>query len=141
MNAFVQAPLRPGEELYKYLPPGHREDLKGSQDCKLKKSLYGLKQGSINRYLHLQEGLRKRGFRQSELDPGIYFSPTLVLITDEGNFDTYQKSNNPSEYPLTTKKSSNSTIRRRLGILSRSQRLRAGSSSVVEFMVEITPTL
>jgi len=81
VNAFVQAPLRKGEELYMYLPPGYREDLRETHVCKLQKSLYGLQQGSINWYLHLQEGLRKRGFRQSELDPGIYFSPTLVLIT------------------------------------------------------------
>jgi len=64
-----------------YLPPGYREDLRETHVCILQKSLYGFKQGSINWYLHLQEGLRKRCFRQSELNPGIYFSPTLVLIT------------------------------------------------------------
>jgi len=89
VNVFVQAPLRPGEELYMTLPSGYRDDLKGSHACKLKKSLYGWKQGSVNWYLHLQEGLRQRGIRQSELDPGICFSPTLILITDEGNFETF----------------------------------------------------
>ena len=39
---------------------------------KLKKSLYGLKQASLNWFNMLKEGLEARGYRSSEVDPCVF---------------------------------------------------------------------
>ena len=48
---------------------------------KLKKSLYGLKQASLNWFEKLKQGLVDRGFTPSEIDPCLYLKEDMVLLT------------------------------------------------------------
>ena len=48
---------------------------------KLKKSLYGLKQTSLNWFKKLKQGLTDRGFTPSEIDPCLYLKENMVLFT------------------------------------------------------------
>ena len=48
---------------------------------KLKKSLYGLKQASLNWFEKLKQGLIDRGFKPSEIDPCLYLKENMVLLT------------------------------------------------------------
>jgi len=48
---------------------------------KLKKSLYGLKQASLNWFEKLKQGLMDQGFTSSEIDPCLYLKENIVLLT------------------------------------------------------------
>ena len=48
---------------------------------KLKKSLYGLKQASLNWFEKLKQGLVDRGFTPSKIDPCLYLKDDMVLLT------------------------------------------------------------
>ncbi|CAL1381785.1 unnamed protein product [Linum trigynum] len=78
-NAFLNGDLE--EEIYMELPPGLRElsHLQGKV-CRLKKSLYGLKQASRQWYLKLTEFLTKLGFQQSYEDYSVFKTSTVVLV-------------------------------------------------------------
>ena len=47
---------------------------------KLCKNLYGLKQVGLNWYEHLQQGLLKCEFIQSQINPCIYYKNGLILL-------------------------------------------------------------
>jgi hypothetical protein len=73
--AFVQADL--DEEVYVRMPklfeqPGHV--------YRLKKSVYGLRQAPLNFFLSLKEGLKARGFVQSEHDPCLFISDKVICL-------------------------------------------------------------
>ena len=64
-NAFLHGYIK--EELYMHPPPGYTKASQG-QVCKLKRSLYGLRQASKQSNLELRKFLLHHGFVQSKLD-------------------------------------------------------------------------
>ena len=80
--AFPQASLKPGEQIFMELPFGMSLPDKPAKlyVLKLKKNLYGLKQAGLNWFEYLKEGLEERGFRQSEVDPCVFFKHDAVLL-------------------------------------------------------------
>ena len=70
-----------------YLPIGFQVDgqTEGDSDrlylLKLNKSLYGLKQGSYNWYQKLKSGLEDRNFKASKVDPCLYLSKNMIVLT------------------------------------------------------------
>lgn len=64
-NAFLQGDL--DEEVYMHVPGGFNSEKSGLA-CKLKKSLYVLKQASRQWNLKLCESLLSAGYRQLKLD-------------------------------------------------------------------------
>ena len=48
---------------------------------KLKKSLYGLKQASLNWLEKLKQGLTDRGFKPSEINPCLFMKKDMILLT------------------------------------------------------------
>ncbi|XP_065859400.1 retrovirus-related Pol polyprotein from transposon RE1 isoform X1 [Euphorbia lathyris] len=68
-NAFLHGDLQ--EDIYMELPPGIETDIINPV-CKLKKSLYGLKQASRQWNSKLTASLRKFGFQQADSDPSLF---------------------------------------------------------------------
>lgn len=85
-NAFLHGDFH--EEVYMTLPPGISIS-KPSQVCKLRKSLYGLKQASRQWYSKLSSFLISLGYAQSQADHSLYvkshkefFTAILVYVDD-----------------------------------------------------------
>ena len=67
--------------MYMEVPRGCNVD--GSRDnyvLKLKKNLYGAKQGSWVWFNFLKQGLRKRGFKASKTDPAVFYKGSTIFI-------------------------------------------------------------
>lgn len=85
-NAFLHGVLE--EEVYMQLPPGFSSAKAGSV-CRLRKSLYGLRQSSRNWHAKLADSLHRYGFKQSGADHSLYtytrgdiFIGVLVYVDD-----------------------------------------------------------
>jgi hypothetical protein len=72
-NIWMEVPL--GIAVY------DREDHSGMYVLKIKKSLYGLKQASLNCFEKLKLGLTNHGFTPSEIDPCLYMKKDMILLT------------------------------------------------------------
>ena len=72
--AYLNAPI--DCEIFIEQPKGYEKGGENGEKlvCKLKKSLYGLKQSGRNWNLTLHNFLLKEGFEQSNVDPCVYFS-------------------------------------------------------------------
>ena len=99
-------------------PRGYKIDCDEPCVLKLLMSLYGLRQAGSNWFLYLKDSLLRRGFKQSELDPCLFYSEHVIILiyvddailfskhtiyieeilssltsefhlTDEGDFNTY----------------------------------------------------
>jgi hypothetical protein len=81
--AFPQADLN--KDSWMELPVGIVINSNPDNSCayvlKLKKSLYGLKQASLNWFQKLKQGLVDQGFTPSEIDPCLYLKENMVLLT------------------------------------------------------------
>jgi len=80
--AFSQADC--DTDVYLSLPPGfHVKDKTEGQDycIKLKKNLYGTCQASANWFVLLKDGLLKRGYVQSKVDPCLFFKNDSIIVT------------------------------------------------------------
>lgn len=85
-NAFLHSDLN--EEVYMQVPQGYDLAEKGLV-CRLKKSLYGLRQASRNWYSKLSQALIDYGFRECEADLSLFiyshgaaFLAVLVYVDD-----------------------------------------------------------
>ena len=67
------------EEIFMEQPPGF-EKKKENLVCRLKKSLYGLKQSPRQWYKLLDQFLRDKRYRRSDVDPCIYVKGDKDLI-------------------------------------------------------------
>jgi hypothetical protein len=81
--AFPQADL--DVDIWMELPMGivvgsHESESRGYV-LRLKKSLYGLKQASLNWFEKFKQGLMDRGFRPLEIDPCLYLKANMILLT------------------------------------------------------------
>jgi hypothetical protein len=81
--AFPQADL--DVDIWMELPQGIVVDNSPDSSCayvlKLRKSLYGLKQVSLNWFVKLKQGLMDRGFMPSEINECLYLKNNMVLLT------------------------------------------------------------
>jgi hypothetical protein len=81
--AFPQADL--DEDIWMELPMGilvsGKVDNLHAYVLKLKKSLHGLKQASLNWFEKLKQGLVDQGFTSSEIDPCLYLKENMALLT------------------------------------------------------------
>jgi Reverse transcriptase (RNA-dependent DNA polymerase) len=77
-NAFVQADLT--EPIYVHLPCGFHSTTNDQVCLKLKKSLYGISQAPKLWFEHLTRKLKQRGFRQSRLDPCLFYTGSILLV-------------------------------------------------------------
>ena len=74
------------EDVYMKQPEGFKPEGQEHLVCKLKKSIYGLKQASRQWYIKFDEVMKKQGFLKSSSN---LFSLILnILLLD--NYDTYQ---------------------------------------------------
>lgn len=85
-NAFLHGEL--DEEVYMTVPQGYNTPEKGLV-CRLRKSLYGLKQASRNWYSQLSQALVKYGFTESHADHRLFvyshdsiFLAVLIYVDD-----------------------------------------------------------
>ena len=87
-NVFLHGEL--SEEVYMDLPPGYMVSEKQYQKvCKLKKSLYGLKQSPRAWFGRFTKSMRAFGYRQSNLDHTLFLKKqhgkitTLIVYVDD----------------------------------------------------------
>jgi hypothetical protein len=80
--AFLQAEL--DVNIWMYLPIGFQVSTENESKryiLKLNKSLYGLKQASLNWFKKLKQGLINHGFHASAINPCLYFKKGMIIIT------------------------------------------------------------
>jgi hypothetical protein len=78
--AFPQADL--DIDVFMELPIGFEVPGGKSKEyvLKLNKNLYGLKQAAFNWFEHLKNGLQRRGFQQSEVDPCLFHNGSTIIL-------------------------------------------------------------
>ena len=76
-QAYTQAPI--DTEVYMHLPPGFETD--DDEVLKLKKNLYGLKQGGYNFWVKLRDFLISQEFHQSEHDHCAFIKDGIVVLS------------------------------------------------------------
>jgi len=71
-SAFLNGELGPTEDIYMQQPPGF--EINGSNTvAKLRKAIYGLKQGGRTWYESLRHALTEIGFKRAESDYGVFY--------------------------------------------------------------------
>ncbi|KAJ0603580.1 putative RNA-directed DNA polymerase [Helianthus annuus] len=78
-NAFLHGELK--EEVYMEAPPGFVEDSNPRRVCRLKKSLYGLKQSPRAWFGRFSLAMKKYGFKQSNSDHTLFLKQRNGLVT------------------------------------------------------------
>ena len=69
-NAFLNGELE--EEVYMSLPPDFEENKKGKMVCKLKKSLYSLKQSPRAWFERFSKVIKSHGYSQGQTDHTLF---------------------------------------------------------------------
>ncbi|KAJ9539426.1 hypothetical protein OSB04_032159 [Centaurea solstitialis] len=86
-NAFLHGELK--EEVYMEAPPGFSDNFKTGEVCRLKKSLYGLKQSPRAWFGRFTLAMKKYGFKQSNSDHTLFlkrkgkFVTCLIIYVDD----------------------------------------------------------
>ena len=75
-NAFVQANLPEGAEVYLELPQRYKAE--GDKILKLHKSLYGQIEAPLLWFTKLKEGLITRGLKPSSIDPCLFIGKKVI---------------------------------------------------------------
>ncbi|KAJ0634467.1 putative RNA-directed DNA polymerase [Helianthus annuus] len=78
-NVFLHGELN--EEVYMDAPPGFNENFKAGETCRLKKSLYGLKQSTRAWFGRFTLVMKKYGFKQSNSDHTLFLKRRGSLVT------------------------------------------------------------
>jgi Reverse transcriptase (RNA-dependent DNA polymerase) len=96
-NAFLQGTLE--EEVYMSLPPGHAQEGNTNLVCKLRKSIYGLKQYPRIWYVKLSSYLLSYDFKISNTDHSLFFkiSNGIIIIVSVYIDDIIITDNNMEE--------------------------------------------
>ena len=79
-NAFCQAPLREGEEVYVELPTGFKCKRDGDFVLTLNKALYGQTVAPQRGFEKLSAGLEKQGLMPREHDPCLFLGDRVICI-------------------------------------------------------------
>ncbi|GJS08316.1 putative ribonuclease H-like domain-containing protein [Tanacetum coccineum] len=79
-NAFLHGELK--KEVYMEAPPGFSQHFKHKEVCKLKKSLYGLKQSPRAWFGRFTLAMKKYGYKQSNSDHTLFLSYRGDLLCD-----------------------------------------------------------
>ncbi|KAJ0440582.1 putative RNA-directed DNA polymerase [Helianthus annuus] len=78
-NAFLHGDLK--EEVYMEAPPGFSKEFKKNEVCRLKKTLYGLKQSPRAWFGKFTMAMKKYGYKQSNADHTLFFKRRGELVT------------------------------------------------------------
>nr|GEW39575.1 putative RNA-directed DNA polymerase [Tanacetum cinerariifolium] len=78
-NAFLHGELK--EEVYMEAPPGFSEHFKPGEACRLKKSLYGLKQSPRAWFGRFTLAMKRYGFKQSNSDHTLFLKNRKNRVT------------------------------------------------------------
>ncbi|GKD13118.1 putative RNA-directed DNA polymerase [Tanacetum coccineum] len=78
-NAFLHGELK--EEVYMEAPPGFSEHFKPGEACRLKKSLYGLKQSPRAWSVRFTLAMKRYGFKQSNSDHTLFLKNRKNRVT------------------------------------------------------------
>ncbi|KAJ0666336.1 putative RNA-directed DNA polymerase [Helianthus annuus] len=78
-NAFLHGELK--EEVYMEVPPGLEKDSNSREVCRLKKSLYGLKQSPRAWFGRFTLAMKEYGFKQSNSDHTLFLKRRNGLVT------------------------------------------------------------
>ncbi|PRQ42417.1 putative RNA-directed DNA polymerase [Rosa chinensis] len=78
-NAFLHGELT--EEVYMSLPPGYASNTHGDVVCRLKKSLYGLKQSPRAWFGRFTQSMRRFGYKQSNSDHTLFLKHQKGKVT------------------------------------------------------------
>ena len=80
-NAFVQANLKKGEQIFVEIPQYFKSvDGFANPVLSLKKALYGSASSPLRFFEHCRDGFLKRGFTQSKYDPCLFLKDGLVAL-------------------------------------------------------------
>ena len=74
-NAFLNGDLE--EEIYMEIPPGFETNITKNKICKLKRSLYGLKQSPRAWFERFTKAVRKYGYGQCQADITLFVKHSL----------------------------------------------------------------
>ena len=80
-NAFLHGELKKNEEVYMEAPPGYSGEFKNGEVCKLKKTLYGLKQSPRVWFGRFCQAMTSVGFKQSNSDHTLFLKKRGDKIT------------------------------------------------------------
>ena len=80
-NAFLHGELKKEEEVYMEVPPGYNGEFGPGEVCRLKKTLYGLKQSPRVWFGRFSQAMQKYGYRQSNSDHTLFLKQQGDSIT------------------------------------------------------------
>ena len=82
-GAYLNGELTNDEKIYMKQPPGYPVSSNLGEVCRLKKSLYGLKQAGRRWYQKLVEIMEKLGFKRCDVDQAVFYrrmGSTLIIV-------------------------------------------------------------
>lgn len=80
-NAFLHGELKKEEKVYMEIPPGYAEEFGPGQVCRLKKTLYGLKQSPRVWFGRFSQVMQKYGYKQSNTDHTLFLKQSDGKVT------------------------------------------------------------